>query len=442
MMDPQAFVRLSIGSLGLRIPVEASKLVQSVNRASSSPCCCEIRLQGFPVQRAPIPLISSAEANPDPHSKTTVFYLEKSNVKALIAKRCFQTPQVFLEIVVYLGRQKQSLCSISSKKQQLGTFRMEVGPEWEEGKPALIHNGWIRIGKHKQGAGRQGPELHLRVKLDPDPRYVFQFEDETTLGPQIVQIQGSIKQPIFSCKFSRDRRAAQDQVGNYWPSSNSSDKDHERRERKGWKVVIHDLSGSAAAAAFMATPFVPSSGCDWVSRSNPGSWLIVRPDPVATSESWHPWGRLEAWRETGPRDSVCLRLYLLPEYQDTGVLVSEIMLNADKGGEFFIDMDRQTPVGTPVVSPKGSSSSEYGVTAAASIGGGQAAMVAGFVMNCRVQGEGKISKPVVQLAMRHVTCVEDAAIFMALAAAVDLSIEACRPFRRKTKKGNRHSLVS
>ena len=29
-------------------------------------------------------------------------------------------------------------------------------------------------------------------------------------------------------------------------------------------------------------------------------------------------------------------------------------------------------------------------------------------MSCRVQGEGKSSKPLVQLAMRHVTCVEDA----------------------------------
>ncbi|KAL2251325.1 UNVERIFIED_CONTAM: hypothetical protein Sindi_2254800, partial [Sesamum indicum] len=34
-----------------------------------------------------------------------------------------------------------------------------------------------------------------------------------------------------------------------------------------------------------------------------------------------------------------------------------------------------------------------------------------------VQGEGKCSKLSVQLAMRHVTCLEDAAIFMALAAA-------------------------
>ncbi|GLT95478.1 hypothetical protein SLE2022_131580 [Rubroshorea leprosula] len=110
--------------------------------------------------------------------------------------------------------------------------------------------------------------------------------------------------------------------------------------------------------------------------------------------------------------------------------MSEVLINADKGGEFFIDTDRQTRTAvTPIPSPQ--SSGDF--SALSPIG-------AGFVMNCRVQGEGKRSKPLVQLAMRHVTCMEDAAIFMALAAAVDLSIEACKPFRRKFRRGSRHSL--
>lgn len=206
MMDPQDFVRLSIGSLGLRIPVAASKAVKGVTHASASLCSCEIRLRGFPIQTAQVPLISSSEVSPDPHSNPIVFYLEKSDVKALTSSRCFQTPQPFLEVVVYLGRKKGSNCSVTGRKQQLGTFRVEVSPEWGEGKPALIHNGWVGIGKQKQEAGRRGPELHLRVRLDPDPRYVFMFEDETLSSPQIVQLQGNVKQPIFSCKFSRDRR--------------------------------------------------------------------------------------------------------------------------------------------------------------------------------------------------------------------------------------------
>ncbi|KAL4563236.1 hypothetical protein LXL04_027276 [Taraxacum kok-saghyz] len=40
----------------------------------------------------------------------------------------------------------------------------------------------------------------------------------------------------------------------------------------------------------------------------------------------------------------------------------------------------------------------------------------------------------VQLSMRYVTCAEDAVIFMALAVAVDLSVEACRLFRRMNQK--------
>ncbi|XP_010266416.1 PREDICTED: uncharacterized protein LOC104603937 [Nelumbo nucifera] len=430
-MDPQAFVRLSIGSLGLRITASAAKAGQSGIHASSSPCSCEIRLRGFPVQTASVPLISSAEATPDPHSIATSFYLEESDVRALLAPGCFHPSNAYLEIAVFTGWQGFH-CGVSSKKQQIGTFKLQVSPQWGEGKSLLLHHGWTRIGKNKQADGKPRAELHLRVKLDPDPRYVFQFEDETTLSPQIVQLRGAVKQPIFSCKFSRDRRASQlDPMSNYWSSTrNGMDEEAERRERKGWKVMIYDLSGSAVAAAFMATPFVPSTGCDRVARSNPGAWLIVRPD-ACMPESWQPWGKLEAWRERGGiRDSICCRFHLLSEGQEGGgLLVSEKLISADKGGVFVIDTDRQTPSATPVPSPR--SSGDF-----ASL----APIVGGFVMNCRVQGEGKSSKPLVQLAMRHVTCVEDAAIFMALAAAVDLSVEACRPFRRKSKRGTRHHL--
>ncbi|KAL6001782.1 hypothetical protein ACLOJK_041760 [Asimina triloba] len=420
-MDPQAFVRLSVGSLGLRIPVSASKAMRA-GFHSSSPCLCEIRLRGFPLQTASVPLISSPEATPDPNSIATNFYLEETTVRELLTPGCFKAPHAYLEITVFTGRQG-SHCGVSSKKQLIGTFRLQVGPEWSEGKSLLLHNGWISIGKSGQESTKSGPELHLKVKLDPDPRYVFQFEDETSQNPQIVQLQGTIKQPIFSCKFSLDRRASQMN-----PPGNGFDHEADRMERKGWRVMIHDLSGSAVAAAFMATPFVPSTGCDRVARSNPGAWLILRPD-LCGPESWQPWGRLEAWRERGVRDSVCCRLHLVCEGNEAGLVVSEISINAEKGGEFYIDMDRQTPAGTPTPSPRSSGDFTF-------VG----PVVGGFVMNCKVRGEGKSSKPLVQLAMRHVTCVEDAAIFMALAAAVDLSMEACRPFRRKAKRRTNHSL--
>ncbi|MFQ6635629.1 hypothetical protein Gotur_012213 [Gossypium turneri] len=428
-MDPQAFIRLSIGSLGLRIPGPALKSSKAGIHAFSAPCSCEIRLRGFPVQTTPIPLVSSSEVTPDIHSIATSFYLEESDLKALLTPGCFYNHHAYLEITVFMGR-KGTHFGVGVKRQQIGTFKLAVGPEWGEGKPVILFNGWIGIGKNKHENGKPGAELHLRVQLDPDPRYVFQFEAVTMLSPQIVQLQGSVKQPIFSCKFSRDRASQVDLLNAYWPgSADNLDIETGRRERKGWKVKIHDLSGSAVAAAFITTPFVPSTGCDWVAKSNPGAWLILRPD-VVRPESWLPWGKLEAWRERGIRDAVCCRFHLLSEAQDGAeVLMSEIRISAEKGGEFFIDTDRlmrQAP--TPIPSPQ--SSGDF--SALSPISGG-------FVMSCRVQGEGKNSKPLVQLAMRHVTCIEDAAIFMALAAAVDLSIEACKPFRRKFRRGSRGS---
>ena len=205
-MDPQAFIRLSIGSLGLRVPgTVVPNALRSGIHAFSSPCSCEIRLRGFPVQTTSVPIVSSPEGTLDSHSIASSFYLEESDVKALLyPPGCFYNPHAYLEIVVFTGW-KGSHCGVGTKRQQIGSFKLEVGPEWSERKPVILFNGWIGIGKNKQNSGKPGAELHLRVKLDPDPGYVFQFEDETKSSPQIVQLQGTIKQPIFSCKFNRDR---------------------------------------------------------------------------------------------------------------------------------------------------------------------------------------------------------------------------------------------
>lgn len=200
-MDPQAFIRLSIGSLGIRFRGTAVTAAKSGISPFSSPCVCEIRLRGFPVQTTPIPFIPSPEAIPNSQSIASSFYLEESDLKALLAPGCFYSPHASLEILVFTGR-KGTHCGVGVKRQQIGTFKLNVGPEWCEGKPVILFNGWIGIGKSRQ---ENGAELHLRVKLDPDPRYVFQFEDETKLSPQVVQHQGTVKQPIFSCKFSQDR---------------------------------------------------------------------------------------------------------------------------------------------------------------------------------------------------------------------------------------------
>ncbi|XP_078445657.1 nuclear factor 1 A-type protein (DUF1005) [Wolffia australiana] len=358
-MDPQSFVRLSIGALALRWPSDSPP-------ESSPEYSCHVRLRGQPPQTAAVP-------PPEAVSAAAVFYLSEAELRALAAPpACLRASRARLQISVYCQRRGKK------KKNKVGVWSMSVGAGWLEPWPGTVHSGWVGLGR-----GR-GAELHLTVSLDPDPRFVLRFEGEPAASPQVVLLRGAAnsEQPIFSCRFSPDRRPAA------------------AERRKGWRAVIHDLSGAAVASAAMATPFVPATGTDRVARTNPGAWAILRVDPGGPAESWVPWGRLEAWRESGAR--VGCRLLLL-EDGSGGVPITEARIGARGGGEFAIDTDRLGPAG----------------------GGG------GFVMSCRVRAGGG---PLVQLAVRHVACVEDAAVFVALAAAVDLSVLACRPFsgRRKT----------
>ena len=194
--------------------------------------------------------------------------------------------------------------------------------------------------------------------------------------------------------------------------------------------MVHDLSGSPVAAASMVTPFVASPGSDRVSRSNPGSWLILRPG----DGTWKPWGRLEAWRERGAYEGLGYRFELIPDNSSAGVVLAESTLSTAKGGKFVIDLGttttttngRTTPLNStsPACSPRGSGDYGYGLW--------PFCMYRGFVMSAIVEGEGsKCSKPTVEVSVQHVTCTEDAAAFVALAAAVDLSIDACRLFSQK-----------
>lgn len=229
----------------------------------------------------------------------------------------------------------------------------------------------------------------------------------------------SINYTIIICfstlKISFHRSLPSDFTNNYpsrWRRSLSTG-DRERsqgRERKGWMVMIHDLSGSPVAAASMITPFVPSPGSDRVSRSNPGAWLILRPNGASVSvSSWKPWGRLEAWRERGSLDGLGYKVDLFSDNGPAnGIPIAEGTMSVKKGGHFCID--------------------------SASLGSSRLPGGEGFVMGSSVGGEGKVSKPVVQVGARHVTCMADAALFIALSAAIDLSMDACRLFSRKLRK--------
>ncbi|XP_058069610.1 uncharacterized protein LOC131218810 [Magnolia sinica] len=433
-MDPCPFVRLLVGNLALKIPV-ASKPSTSVVHPSTSPCFCKIRLPHSPLQTAVVPLLPPETAFPDSHSQTLAasFHLSSADLEKLAGKSIF-AGKTCLKVSIYTGR-RGTTCGVSSGRL-LGKVSVPLDLSGTESRAAVFHNGWTSVGKPSKGASAQ---MHLTVRAEPDPRFVFQFDGEPECSPQVVQIQGGRRQPVFTCNFSfrsagdrtsRSRSVQSDpSCSRSWLSSLSSERERPNKERKGWSITIHDLSGSPVAAASMVTPFVASPGSDRVSRSNPGAWLILRPG----NGTWKPWGRLEAWRERGSSDGLGYRFELLPDISSSaaGILLAESTLGASKGGKFVIDMSgngRSTPANSssPACSPRSSGDFGYGLW--------PYCMYRGFVMSSTVDGEGKCSKPLVEVGVQHVSCTEDAAVFVALSAAIDLSMDACKLFSHKLRK--------
>ncbi|CAA3005546.1 Hypothetical predicted protein [Olea europaea subsp. europaea] len=447
-MEPCPFVRLSVGNLALKIPV-ASKPERSVVHPSSSPCFCKIKLKSFSLQTAVVPCIAPENNQfPDGSQQAVAasFHLSKSDLDRLTGKSLLfaTSKKPELKISIYTGR-RGTTCGVNSGRL-LGKISVPLDLVGTESRAVLFHNGWINVGKVKSSSIAQ---FHLNVKSEPDPRFVFQFDRDPECSPQVFQIQGSIRQPVFTCKFSfrstgernqRCRSLPSELSGaRGWLSSFGSGRERPGKERKGWSITVHDLSGSPVATASMVTPFVASPGSDRVSRSNPGSWLILR----LGDGTWKPWGRLEAWRERGSTDGLGYRFELIPDSAPagTGIVLAESTLSCSKGGKFIIDLNnrnvnngngRSTPSSatSPVCSPRGSGDYGYGLW--------PYCMYRGFVMSASVEGEGASgkcsSKPTVEISVQHVNCTEDAAAFVALSAAIDLSMDACRLFSHKLRK--------
>lgn len=201
-----------------------------------------------------------------------------------------------------------------------------------------------------------------------------------------------------------------------WLSTLHGDRDAQarREQRKGWTVTIHDLSGSPVAMASMVTPFVPSpAGSGRVSRANPGAWLILQPTGAGPA-SWKSWARLEAWRERGPVDALGYRLELVFDSGPTecAVPIAESSISTKRGGQFVID---------PATFPVGAAGAAW-------------PFAGGFVMGSTAEGEGRASRPTVQVGVQHATCMGDVALFVALAAAVDLCMDACKLFSQRLRK--------
>ncbi|XVE67408.1 hypothetical protein DITRI_Ditri08aG0158200 [Diplodiscus trichospermus] len=451
-MDPCPFVRILVGNLALKFPV-STKPSSSRIHPSTSPCFCKIKLKNFHHQVATIPLIQSLEdsssSNSFQKSLAACFSLSKSQIDKIIS-RGGSSYKVSIE--VYADPDGSS-CGLASGKL-LGRVSVPLDLRGAESRPSVVHNGWIAIGQNKSKKNGSSAQLCLTVRTEPDPRFVFQFGGEPECSPQVFQVQGRVKQAVFTCKFgfrnSSDRNLGsrsslpESNTSRNWLPSLKTDKDQSSKERKGWSITIHDLSGSPVAMASMVTPFVPSPGSDRVSRSNPGAWLILRPE----CGTWKPWGRLEGWREPGFTDALGYRFDLFNDNiaaTGTTTTVASSTLSTKLGGKLTMDMTTNIP--TPSISPQSScdlgsrsrSGSRPGSGSGSDFGLGvslspQSLHRGGFVMSSTVEGVGKCSKPEVEVGVQHVKCTEDAAAFVALAAAMDLSMDACRPFSQKLRK--------
>ncbi|KDP33775.1 hypothetical protein JCGZ_07346 [Jatropha curcas] len=410
-MDPCPFVRLIVESLALKLPL-ATKPAGSGVHPSTTPCFCKLRFKNFPSQTALLPMCSTAnDSPPDTSTSAPGFHLDAIALSRLSGK------PITLRMEVYTGRMGRT-CGVNGGKL-LGHVQVSIDLGNATSNPRVFQNGWLKLGNQPD---KPAARLYLVVRSEPDPRFVFQFGGEPECSPVVYQIQGNIRQPVFSCKFSADRNARSRSLpsdftlnnnNRGWRRTFTGEKERAGRERKGWMIMIYDLSGSPVAAASMITPFVPSPGSDRVSRSNPGAWLILRPHGFSVS-SWKPWGRLEAWRERGPIDGLGYKFELVTDNggPSRGIPIAEATLSVRKGGQFCID--------SRIMKDSGLNSSR--------------SPVKGFVMDSTVEGEGKVSKPVVQVGMQHVTCMADAALFIALSAAIDLSMDACQLFSHKLRK--------
>ncbi|CAI9104207.1 OLC1v1002836C1 [Oldenlandia corymbosa var. corymbosa] len=450
-MDPCPFVRIVVSNLALRQDSSSPSTKYSVNSAKFPSCYCKIKLDGFPSQFSTIPWILQ-ESDAIDSKIHAGFSFKKSDFERLVGKSAAKkSGNCSLKIEIFSGNNKTS-CGLKSEKL-MGTASVKLDLKAVENSIigsnnkgcVVIHSGWISM----LTGSLKGSHLHANVKAEPDPRFVFQFDGEPECSPQVFQVNGNVKQPVFSCKFGfrnsggernnlRTRSSISEKnakVGCF-SSSIGGDKEQPIKERKGWSITIHDLSGSPVAAASMVTPFVPSPGSDKVSKSNPGAWLILRPG----QGTWKPWGRLEAWREQNHSDNIGYRFELIPDGSIDTITLANSSIPTRKGGKFSIDVATGvTPMTSPNSSFDFSSLSSCGSGSELGSGSWAHLLYRGFVMSSTLNGDGKCSKPEVEIGVHHVSCTEDAAAYVALAAALDLSIDACRSFSQKLRKELRQS---
>lgn len=174
-MDPCPFVRIVIRNLALKF---------SVPKPDTS-CYCKMQLKNFPTQFSNIPLLLQETQQIDDQIHAS-FSLNKSEFEKLQEK----SKPYCLKIEVYAGKKEQT-CGFGSGKL-LGTVSVDLKGV-ENNRVSVIQNGWVEVDKRAK--------LKLNVRVEPDPRFVFRFDGEPECSPQVFQVNGNVKQAVFTCKF-------------------------------------------------------------------------------------------------------------------------------------------------------------------------------------------------------------------------------------------------
>lgn len=249
-----------------------------------------------------------------------------------------------------------------------------------------FHCGWLDLDKKAKKENRLGvsfPQLHMSVRAEPDHRLSFKFTGSPKGNVKIFYAHGSTPQPAFTSTFTWGPGLELNLVQpdkatkglNSWFRLCSVEKKVELRS--GWSVTICDMSGSPVAVASMVVPYVP--------KMQPLAWLIEQ----LGDKDWVPWGRLAAWHAA---PDPCIHIRFEKATDDRPM---EWLVNPNQGGILSVDYKAR----------KG-----------------------GFVVSTSVAGEGSRAQLTVEVSTKHVSCTEDAASFLAFAAAINLSVNACRPF--------------
>lgn len=170
-MDPCPFLQIVVKNL-------AVKYSSSSNKSDTS-FYCKMKIKNLATtQISNIPL-----EQPDDHVHAS-FCLNKLQFEKLHEKS--KNPSC-LKIKIY---KRELGCGLFSENFY-GCVTVDL--KGVENKVCVVKDGWVEVDKNLK--------LCLNVRVEPDPRFVFEFDGKPECSPQVFQVNGNVRQAVFTCKF-------------------------------------------------------------------------------------------------------------------------------------------------------------------------------------------------------------------------------------------------